>query len=303
MKLKKSFNFLTIFAFFLLTTFVLAQTNETLAPTFTALKCKIEFNIDVLKLMSVNSSAGDLPQNIINLQADMAQLNNLIAQGNKTAIKDFVSTNLDKDIKMSCETAKDWTKANWKNFTKAQRQELKESYGQYKQRLDNCHLSAMREIAYRKIAEYNKHLSHYQNITNMLASKGIDVSSLQRILSEATAQIIMPLQTDVSKAATEKEIKDALKKYCLFNGCKNGINYHLAARFEVAKLDLTINHLKSRPNLASSAEKLNTAQAKVEVAKNILNSIKTGVYNDEEVWVNIDSAYKLIKELQGAYKK
>jgi hypothetical protein len=136
-----------------------------------------------------------------------------------------------------------------------------------------------------------------------LSAKGIDVSSLNKIISDATAQIITPLQNAVSSANDATSINNAIKGYCLFDGCANGINFHLAAKFEIAKLQIAFNKINSNQNVSQTS--ITQLQTDITTASGILTQVGTGQYSQDQntgLWNAIKDAYNVIKTILNSNK-
>ncbi len=282
-----------------------AVKENLLAATSNALKCKTDFFVGVLNSMAANiTSAENLTQYAVKLQNDSKQIETLATQNDLDALKAFIKTTYDPDLKSAREAVNSWRNSNNKNLTKEQKTSLKESYAKVEKDFNDCQLPAFKEMANRRIEEFNSHLAHYQNVTDKLSARGVNASAMQKVIDDARLQIIVPLQNEIANATTEKEVKDALKKYCLYDGCRNGINYHLAVRFEIAKLGATSEFLKTEGNLSRYGDKISRMENSGHAAQALMKSIGNRAFNDggRAVNLNIGSAYKSLKETKDLYK-
>ena len=126
---------------------------------------------------------------------------------------------------------------------------------------------------------------------------------MTQIVADARAHIVTPLQQAVQAATTEFELKAVLKKYCLYGGCKEGINYHLAAKYDLEKATALLAYAKAQQNI--STEKIAQAQTYLDTARVALNRIGTGQYTDEgkEIFSGIKNANQAFKEAHLEVKK
>lgn len=158
----------------------------------------------------------------------------------------------------------------------------------------------MRNLGYGRINSFNSILFGYQNRINALAEKGVDVSSLNTIVQQAKVQIVDSLVRDVSSATSINSIKQAVRSYCLFDGCENGINFHLSAKYELAKLDIAVMRIKSYSNYSAYSEDIAELEQTITEARTELNVVDTKDYSDEEkgsIWGKIRAARLKSKEI------
>ncbi len=266
---------------------------------FDAIKCKTDLNIKIIESLESISTSSNLSQYSTLLRADLNKLESLENEGNYTAFRDYVKNIFDEDLKKAAKGVRDWKKDNLKNLTKEQRQSLREDYKNLKESSENCQSEALKGAAQNRLSEYNLMLDRYDNKTAEIASHGIDVSSLYAITKDAREQIIIPLQSALDAANDSEGIKKALKSYCLFDGCKDGVNFHLAAKYEIAKLALVISYAESKAGNSTEAQAfLDKAKDSLAKAQTFLNSAGNARYDYKKngVWENIRESYKYIKE-------
>jgi hypothetical protein len=159
-------------------------------------------------------------------------------------------------------------------------------------------MTNLEDFANGRINNFKNSLDVYQKKISVLSAKGVDVSSLNQIISDANTQIIAPLQSAISSAGDASSLNQAIKKYCLFDGCVNGTNFHLAAKFETAKLQIALNKINS----SSEATQL---QTDLTNAKNILTQVGTSQYTSDQnknLWNAISNGYKVIKSILNSNK-
>ncbi|MEK6892670.1 MAG: hypothetical protein AABX07_00535 [Nanoarchaeota archaeon] len=303
-KIKVGVSLIIVLALFLVPlVFAEDAKGNAISAASTALKCKTDFFIDVLNSMTINiTSAENLTQYSTKLQDDLKQIEIIIAQNNST-LKTFIKTTYEPDLKSAREAVNNWRRDN-KNLTKEQKTELKRNYAEIEKTFNGCQLTALKEMANKRIDEFNKHLTRYQNVTDKLLAKGVNVSAMQKVIDDARLQIIAPLQAEIANKTSEKDVKSALKKYCLYNGCRDGINYHLAQRFEIAKLDATSKFLKQDKNASRFGDKISRMENSGRAAEAFMKGIGNKAFNDggKAVKFSVDSAYNSLKETKELYK-
>ena len=196
---------------------------------------------------------------------------------------------------------RDWRKENRKNLTEDQRAKLNSSYNEQKSKYVECHSKALKAYAEAKIKKYESIISEYQKKTGTLSSKGLDVANLNMILNDAETNIFAPFREAVNSATNNEEIKKALEAYCMFNGCKNGINFHLAARFEVEKLTQIYIKVKARDDSSKVADELEKLKTYIDASSSTLAEAGDSQYKNgqgEKIWSNIRNAHSMIKEIR-----
>jgi len=311
MKLKKSrfkFAFLCLTLFSIIFAnlgFVIAAENKThdytqeLQRHWSNLKCKIDFSSGVINSMNSLAPLEVLSQSIARMQADLAQLQVLAASNDREGFKNYIKTTYDDNLKTARSAVKTWRATNNKNLNATQKASLKTSYKDLKDAYESCHFASIRESGIGRINSFNNILEVYQKKTNKLSEKGFDVTSLNAIIQDAKTQIIGPFQQALNSANDSKGIGSLMQKYCLFDGCKNGINFHLAAKFEIAKLEIITNKIKENSNV--SVEKITQLINYINIANSALNEVGTAHYTQEQkknIWDNIKSVHELLREIK-----
>ncbi|MDE1823863.1 MAG: hypothetical protein KGI00_01820 [Candidatus Micrarchaeota archaeon] len=142
--------------------------------------------------------------------------------------------------------------------------------------------TALKVYADAKVAQYSQIMGFYQNIANMLGGRGMSIANLQDLIGYATNTIVNPLQLAVNSATNATQIKTALGSYCLFDGCANGTNAHLSAKFRIGAIQDEINMLEANSSFSGNS-KLAAAQNDLDNATAILNSVGTSVYTGNQL--------------------
>src|SRR5262249_39114104 len=106
---------------------------------------------------------------------------------------------------------------------------LKSDINSLKQKWKSCTFGVGHQLADLKIHAFGMDIQKLENKTRHLESKGVNTTHLNEIITRAQANL-GNLTTSVDSANDSSELKAALKGYCQYNGCKEGVNFHLAAQ-------------------------------------------------------------------------
>ena len=83
---------------------------------------------------------------------------------------------------------------------------------------------------------YNATLDGYESRAQNLTGRGINASNLLSLVGSARLQIVAPLKNGVNSASNSSQLRMMLYQYCLYDGCVNGTNFHMAAKFEAMRM-------------------------------------------------------------------
>lgn len=136
------------------------------------------------------------------------------------------------------------------------------------------------------ISKYNQILDNYQNQVSKL-SASINTSSLSALLTNATNEIIVPLQ--------QNPTPQNARTYCLLNDCTNG-NFHLDAQFSIDALAQAIAKAQTYNSINLTA--LSAAQEDLSNATNLVSETGTQQYSASvaaQIWININNTKSEIK--------
>ncbi len=284
---------------------VIAQDDSVSLPGKAAdsFKCKIDFTVAYIE--SLSSLGANLSSYSDRLKADVAQLDSLISAGNRSAFKDFVKNFLEPDFKSTREAEHQWRKDNYRNLTKEQKTSLRASYKESKAVFEDCQKKTLFEHGNQRVELFEKILTQYKERTDRFASKGLNPEGMNKVLEDAKTQVVEPLRSAIDSTNDSQTLKNILRKYCLFNGCKNGVNYHLAARFEMERLSATLNYLKEKLNTSEFNAKFSEVESNLNVAKGILSEVASAQYNDngKQIFNKIKSSYEILKNINREEKE
>jgi hypothetical protein len=198
-----------------------------------------------------------------------------------------------------------WSAIKIAKPTSDQRTKLKSDLGNLKSTYSSCMFTAGQQRATDLLQDYGTGIQKAQNRTSILASKGVDVTQLNQIISQAQTNL-SNLAASVASATNASQLKTALQSYCQYNGCKSGTNFHFAAQSVLAAGQAQLNAIKSNANSTQYGSQISQAQTDLTNAQNTLATVGTTVYQgtqQTDVWNALHDASSIInhlwKELHG----
>ena len=185
------------------------------------------------------------------------------------------------------------------NISRNTTMQLKSHYNNVsKAGLKSCDFNALKTEANAKVASYKEYIAGYQTQISGMASKGFNTSSLAQAIQNENSTVVTPLQNAINAATNSSQMSAAITGYCLFNGCKKGVNGHLAAAFTLQKLTAITNKVATVNN--TNATQIAQVRSDLSVAQSTLVTVGTSVYTNGQnatVWNNLHSAASLLKTL------
>ena len=263
-------------------------------------QCRVDFTVGYLNAIvaAVPNASATLGADASVLQADLATLKGYATSGDAAGYRSYLSGTMDPAFKAA---RNDIQARPWKGSGNATLSSLKASYSQLRQTLESCQLNAAKSFAQDKIAIYQQDIENYTGRTGTLAGRNgsIDTSGLGQILSDAQSQVIAPLEAAISSAGNASELRAALGKYCLYDGCPNGENFHLAVKYGLARLTATLSSAQSRMG-ANGTNYFAAAQRDLANAQSELSAIGASQYTDDSRGALQDSMKSFTSDLRQA---
>ncbi len=229
------------------------------------------------------------------LQSESAQLASIAAAGSVPAFRAYLSGTYDPELNAISANASAQMRAA--NLSRNQTSQLRLLYNSSLSAYSACRLNSIRSAAMKKLALFNGSIASYQRETNTLSQQGIGTGALNLLLQNARSRIVAPLASAVAGATNSSQVSAALNQYCLFDGCRNGTNFHLAAHFELDKLAAEVSYLESTRNMSSSS--MAAAQADLGNATLMLSTVGNSVYAGSQsgvIFGNLTIASKVIRQ-------
>jgi hypothetical protein len=142
---------------------------------------------------------------------------------------------------------------------------------------------------------YSNSLDHYQSRAQNLTERGINASNLLGLVDDAQSKILIPMQEDVDSAANSSQFRMTFNKYCLYDGCGNGTNFHMAAKFETMRLNDLLAAMSPKAAEAGLGGNVSDAKASLNSAKTEIDSWEANDASPDQLkvaWTSINSAAK-----------
>ncbi len=277
-------------------------TQDSLRAAADSASCRADFESGYIgALVSSVPSASVLSTYADKLNADEHTLNGLAAAGNASDFRDFINGTFDPDMRSANEAITSWRKdGGGKNLSNSTRAALKEDYTQLRATEESCDFNALKEYANDRVEAYNDDLSRYEAAADKLGQRGVSTTDLTSLIGDARSQVVDPLKDAVSSATNASELRQALGQYCLYNGCKDGTNFHMAAHFDSDKLGDVLTYIAPMAQSAGLGGNLTAAQGDLGSVQSELSSIGTSEYaqgQSDQVWGGIRSVAKDVKDI------
>ncbi|MDE1825833.1 MAG: hypothetical protein KGH61_04720 [Candidatus Micrarchaeota archaeon] len=259
-------------------------------------QCKTTFtNAFISDLHSVSPKLSSLGSYSTAITAKSSTLGSIAASGNITSFRTYVSGTYDAELNTIAKNVS--ASINAANLSANATAQIRADYNSTMASYRKCESNSLKQYALNKVNVYNNDISQYQNQISDYASKGINTTDLSQLLTNAQNQIITPLTNAIDQATNNTQINAALGRYCLFNSCKNGTNFHLAAHFSTQGLESALSYLETDKNISSSS--LATAQSGISNATSILTQVGTKIYvnlQQDLIFDNLSTASKAMNK-------
>jgi hypothetical protein len=269
------------------------NTSDALAAATAAAQCKIDFAVSVINASVALSPSANLSSTAAMLEDDRARLRLAANNNSPQQLRDFVRARLDPDLRQVRDDALRAVRG-----VGGSRSDLNAAYQALRREYQDCHTGAVGRFSSARTQALEAQLDTFQRRSDQLQAQGIDTANLTQLISDARSRIVMPLQAAVSNATDGQALSGAIHSYCLFDGC-NGTNYHLDARFEVARLRAISGYVGAQWNL--SAADLAPAAGSLDAAQQALDQAGDAAFNAtqrRDVWENIQAAAQELKRLR-----
>lgn len=273
--------------------------------------CRATLDTDTMNAIIVRfpALATSLNPRIDALKLDIPKLGQYASAGNAKDYNIYVQETFTQHLKLNQAAIKaglDSLKSNStgmsKNETKAALRSLKSALQLLKEANDRCFDT--KAHANMVLTYYNNTLVVYQRRAQNLSDRGVDAGNLLALVEGARAQIFVPLKDEIDRTDNASELRNALHRYCLYDGCMNGTNFHMAARFETMRVTDLLAELSKNSTAADGAD-VSSVQASIDAANAQINAWGTkDVLQDQlvAVWIDIRSAAKGLSDLFSALK-
>lgn len=142
---------------------------------------------------------------------------------------------------------------------------------------------------------YNTTLNSYELRAQNLTGRGINAGNLLNLVGSARSQIMAPLMNGANSAANSSQLRMVLYQYCLYDGCANGTNFHMAAKFEAMRMADLLAAMSLKAAGEGLGSNVTAVQASLNAANAEIGSWKTNDASPDQLkaaWTDIVSAAK-----------
>ncbi len=261
-------------------------------------KCRAEFTVGVLESHISILGADELQDDIDDIEDDVDELQELVDDGDIRGFREHVHGDYSQHMRNARQNA--LQSRNQGNLSHGVKAQLRDAYSDLHEDFETCNFDSMERFAQAKIDAYEKVLERAGQRSEDLSEKGVDTGDLDDLIADAEDEILNPLQDAVGDAKTAEELREALGSYCLFNGCKDGMNFHFAANWQIEKLDSILDLIEEDAEEAGLSDDWDDANDYLETASSNLDEIGYDQYEGTEhddVWDNIRSASGALKDI------
>ena len=168
-----------------------------------------------------------------------------------------------------------------------------------------CTFGVKQQYAQLKAQMFNHAISHAQNMTEKMTSRGLNTTALENTVSTANGQV-QQFENAVNNAQNSTELKAALQSFCLYNGCKNPSDFHFAAKVVIDTDQARLNLLASKNSTVTYQSLVAQTQADINNAQAALNVVGSSQYQGNQsstVWGDLKAASDIMHQLQMANHK
>jgi len=268
-------------------------------------KCRVDFTNDLIDAMvEEEPSESDLLDYQDTLNADMSELYTLAQAGDRTGFAEHMRGTL-KDDFVDTKDAMRESRGRIRNNESAgngKMNRLRNEYNSLNETYTACNYNTMKNMARERHNWMNHVMEYWKNKSANLAQKGVDTSELDDVIDGAEETIVAPYNNEVNNAGDSSQVRAAMGKYCLGNGCAEGTNYHFYAKAESAKLNGILGYLEEDAEEAGLGSEVEEAQGYLDSANDGVQRTGYEQYAEgvaESVWDDIKSAAETVREIFG----
>ena len=283
--------------------------QQVLQARYDAVSARVDFASGVLTdTATLITNASDLNAPAGKLNGDLGTLKGYASSGDKSGFNSYLTGTVQPDMTAAMAAFKD-DRTHFKAWgvSASTIQQLKADYQSRKNTLDQQTAAAVIELGNVRLNYYNDVMSKDDQRMSQLSAKGIDVSGMQSVKSEAMSNVVSPLQTAVSSGNADA-VKAQLHDKCIGNG--QPYSDHFFAKSDLAALTATSARIGSGTDNATVQQQLSDVNSKLSAAQGTLSSVGTSPYTSDQqnqVWNNLkaasDGLKTILKELNSQNKQ
>ena len=262
------------------------------------LNCSVQFAIShANSVIAADSNTSDiLNGKISELNSALSTLTTNLSADKNTAFKSQILS-VQELTKGLNQLAKEQLRNLIGPKHKDARGQIRSEFDTAKTTFTDCVKNASLNFANARVTAYNTILSNWEEKIAKFSDKNMDTTEMTQIVADARAQVIAPINNAIA-TGDYNIVRDAVKGYCLFNGCST-LNFHFAAKMEIAKFNMIIAKALDRNVSADHKATLDSAQSSIDAADAALKTVGDGAYTDDnkkEVWDAIKECSSTLKE-------
>jgi hypothetical protein len=304
MKIKGALIIIVFIYFMIIYSLTLVISQKTIVTdSFAAVnntQCMNNYTINSVKLLMNISSSDSLSKAILNLDKEYNELFGFIED--RDMYKDCLLNNYNPVYREVFSAVKEWKKVN-NNLTYQQKKDLESNLSELKKEYDLCYSESLKEYGNSRLVFYKSIINAYRKQLIVISENNVNIQDLNNILDEANKSIIILLEKSLSNANSSIEVINAINKYCLNDGCTNGINHHLDTKYTLSNLEMALKIIKNDSDVPQ--EKINELEISIKNAKKTLNESSNKKYSEKQrkiIWDNIKNSNKVIIEIKNIIK-
>ncbi|MGI0061503.1 MAG: hypothetical protein ACREBA_03520 [Nitrosotalea sp.] len=164
----------------------------------------------------------------------------------------------------------------------------------------SCLFGVKQQVAQLKAGMFNTHIANAQKRADRLASHGANTAALNQTINTASTGV-QAFEQAVDNAQNSTQLKDALKNFCLYNGCKTPSDQHFAANIAIQADQSKLSVLAGENTTSTFQGLVSQAQTDLTNAQTALTQVGSSQYQGNQsstVWTDINAASDTIQQLQ-----
>jgi hypothetical protein len=254
------------------------------------LSCMIDFHIAVMQ--GIEPMAPELGAFIGRLRGDKTAISTLAETGDLEDFRKSVNR-----IIQDMNDAKNATRDARRNI-RGNASEKRSSYAEAEGLFKSCQDSISLSLASAKLAYVNRELEWHEKIIINISYRSIDTYDMTAIMYDARTAIAGPLKAAI-ESNDPAQAMEAVRKFCLYDGCKDGVNFHLAARLSQARLLAVMKRVE--PGVIEFKGTTGEIKGHIFESMDALREIGTSDYakgDKDAVWDPLKKAMDMMKRLK-----
>lgn len=277
-----------------------AVKGQGLEAAMADVECRNAFTIGVMDSVASVVPDEGLEAQKAALEADKAKLQSYADSGDTGGFRSYVRGTYDQHLRDARQAILGWRKDNARSVTGAQHTSLRGAYAALRETYNACHLNALKSYGKAKAQAYGEALDRREEKLENLSAKGVDTHGLGALISQARSQVVSPLESAVDAASGILSYHNALKSYCLYDGCPEGRNFHFAAKWEAEKLRGILEVVKADPRSANYAAEIASAESGIATAESVVSAAGDSQFTaaqHDQLWNALSDASRKVKEI------